>query len=386
MTLGQIALRNLLRRKGKSAFVLSGLVIAVATVVGVISLTETMTADINHKLEKFGANILVVPRSEQLSLSYGGITLGGVAFDITEIHMDEVARIQGIKNSRNIAALGPIVLGVVPVGDRKVLMAGIDFTAATILKPWWKIDGSLPNDHEVVLGSDAAKHLSLGIGDRLAIATQPPMTVSGVLAPTGAQDDGLIFTGLATAQRVLSKPDRVSMIEVAALCQDCPIDDMVVQIGRALPNAKVMAIQQVVKGRMETLGMLKQFALGVACVVLVVGVLVVLTTMMGSVRERTEEIGIFRAIGFRRRHVMRIVFTEAALISLMAGILGYVMGNGVGRLAAGFFNQGTIAVWHWNLPMAGAALILSLALGLGASAYPAVMASRMDPTTALRAL
>jgi putative ABC transport system permease protein len=82
MNLNSISIKNLLRRKGKAAFVLAGLVIGVSTVVGIISYIEAMTSDINHKLEKFGANILVVPKTENLALSYGGLSLGGVSFEM----------------------------------------------------------------------------------------------------------------------------------------------------------------------------------------------------------------------------------------------------------------------------------------------------------------
>ena len=68
MNLKVITFRNLLRRKGKAAFVIAGLVIGVSTVVGIISFVEAMTNDINHKLEKYGANILIVPKTENLTL------------------------------------------------------------------------------------------------------------------------------------------------------------------------------------------------------------------------------------------------------------------------------------------------------------------------------
>ena len=80
MTLREIALRNLMRRKAKAAFVLAGLLIGISTVVALITLAEAMTRDINHKLEKYGANILIVPKTENLSLTYGGLSLGGVSF------------------------------------------------------------------------------------------------------------------------------------------------------------------------------------------------------------------------------------------------------------------------------------------------------------------
>ena len=139
MTLKEIACRNLLRRKAKAAFVLAGLVIGVATVVAVIRFAETMTGDINHKLEKYGANILIVPKTENLSLSYGGISLGGVSFEMEPIREADLARVETIENARNVAALGPLVLGVLEIDDRKVLLAGVDFQASKILKPWWQV-------------------------------------------------------------------------------------------------------------------------------------------------------------------------------------------------------------------------------------------------------
>ena len=385
MTLKNISLKNLLRRKGKASFVLAGLVIGVSTVVGIISFVEATTNDINHKLEKYGANILIVPRTENLTLSYGGLSLGGVSFEMEEIRQEELARVNSIKNARNIAAVGPLVLGVVNVDSHKVLLAGVDFKVSGILKPWWQLQGKEPDDNGVILGAETARILNLGAGDRFKIKDRN-FTVSGILQPTGSQDDQLVFTRLSTAQSLFDKNGRVSMVEVAALCQDCPIDAMVEQISEALPAAKVMAIQQVVKGRMETLAHFKKFSYGISGVILLIGSLVVLVTMMGSVRERTDEIGIFRAIGFRKRHVMKIVFFEAAIVSGLAGILGYLLGWGVTKVAVRFFIEGHSGFVPFNLGLASGALMLALLIGLVSSAYPAVIASRLDPNEALRAL
>ena len=385
MTLKHISLKNLIRRKGKASFVLAGLVIGVSTVVGIISFVEAMTSDINHKLEKYGANILIVPRTENLTLTYGGLSLGGVSFEMEEIRQEELARVDAIKNARNIAAVGPLVSGVVNINSHKVLFAGVDFKASAILKPWWQMKGKVPDDNSVILGAEAARILNLNVADRFKIKDRH-FSVSGILKPTGSQDDQLVFARLDTAQSLFDKNGRVSMAEVAALCQDCPIEEMVKQISAALPGAKVMAIQQVVKGRMETLGHFKKFSYGISGVILLIGSLVVLVTMMGSVRERTDEIGIFRAIGFRKRHIMKIVFLEAAIVSGLAGILGYLLGWGVTKAAVRFFIEGHSGVVPFNVELAAGAFILALLIGLVSSAYPAIIASRLDPNEALRAL
>jgi putative ABC transport system permease protein len=385
MTLKLISMRNLMRRKGKAAFILAGLVIGVATVVGIISFVEATTHDIAHKLEQYGANILIVPRTENLSLSYGGLSLGGVSFELEEIRESELARLSTIKNHRNIAAVGPMVLGVASVGGGRILMAGVDFKAAGILKPWWRVRGAYPDGDGILLGAEAAHVLNLSTGARLPVNGQE-LTVSGILEPTGSQDDHLAFAALPTAQRVFQKTGRISMAEVAALCKDCPIEDMVRQISEVLPGAKVMAIQQVVKSRMEMLAQFTHFSYGISGAILFVGGLVVLVTMMGSVRERTDEIGIFRAIGFRRAHIMRIVFLEAGIISGLAGIIGYALGVGCAQAALSLRAESHAVQVPFDPGLALGSLLLALALGLAASAYPAAMAARLDPNEALRAL
>jgi putative ABC transport system permease protein len=384
MTFKDIALKNLWRRKNKAAFILSGLVIGVATVVAVITFADTMAHDISHKLEKYGANILIIPRTDTLTLSYGGVAMGGVSYEMQPIRHDQLDQIHGIKNAANIAAVGPVTLGSVRINDQTALLTGIDFKAARILKPWWKINGETPHDAGLLLGIEASRQLNLQTGRKLTINGHL-LTVTGILEPTGSQDDQLVFARLQTAQRVLNKTGQVSLVEIAALCKDCPIEDMVAQIAEKIPTAKVMAIQQVVKGRMETLAQFKKFSYGLSVIVVLIGGLVVLVTLMGSVKERTEEIGIFRAIGFRQRHIMGIIFYETGLISLLAGLIGYSLGVGIIWAGIRLLSRHPQAV-SLDPMLAGVAIAMAILVGLSASAYPAVTAARMDPNQALTAL
>jgi putative ABC transport system permease protein len=365
--------------------VLAGLVIGVATVVAIVSFVDAMTGDINDKLEKYGANILIVPKTENLALTYGGLSLGGVSFEMEEIREIELGRVKTIKNARNIAALGPLVLGVININNKRILLAGVDFKVSGILKPWWRIQGMYPEDDGIILGAEVARILRLQPGTALDV-NGTPLKVTGILEPTGSQDDQLAFARLTTAQSIFNKKGKVSMVEVAALCKDCPIKDLVQQLTDVLPGAKVMAIQQVVKGRMKALDQFKKFSYGVSGVIMLIGSLVVLVTMMGSVRERTEEIGIFRAIGFRKRHVMKIVFMEAAIVSGLAGVIGYLIGLGGAKVAIGFFSEGQPAPVPFDFTLAAVAFAIALLVGMVSSAYPAFMAARMDPNEALRAL
>jgi len=386
MKLHNISINNLRRRRAKMLFLTVGLAVGIATIVTLMTLTASMSNDIGRKMDEFGANILITPQSNDLSMSYGGISLGRVTFDQREIRQEDLAQITAIKNNKNILAVSPKVLGGVRVGDKDALLVGVDFESELKMKQWWRVIGEVPKDGAgVLLGSSAADTAHLTPGDAVTIAGRS-FTVTGVLDQTGSQDDSLIFMPLADAQKLLGKEGRITLVEVAALCSGCPIGDMVVQIAEKLPEAKVTAIQQVVESRLKALDHFRRFAYAVAGVVIFIGSLIVFVTMMGSVNERTTEIGVFRAIGFRRSHIIRIILLEAALVSVLAGLVGYAAGMGGATVALPFMAESKDAVLVWDSTVLAGSVLLSLVVGMLASLYPALHASRMDPTEALRAL
>ncbi|MFH1349600.1 MAG: ABC transporter permease [Pseudomonadota bacterium] len=385
MKLIDISLSHLKRRRAKAFFIFVGLLVGVSSVVAFMSLVDALTHDINEKLEKYGANILIVPRTENLSLSYGGLSLGGISFEMQEIIQKNLQKIKSIKNAANVAAVGPMVLGAMKVGNRNVLLAGVDFDVSRFLRPWWKVRGQNPGKDDILLGHEASRILGLDVGSSLEVKGKK-LHVSGVIDSTGSQDDQIIFAQLSTAQSILGKEGRISMAEVAALCNNCPIDEMVKQISEVMPEAKVMAIKQVVKGRMETLGHFNKFAYGLSALVMLVGGLVVLVTMMGSVRERTSEFGIFRAIGFRRGDVTRMVLFEAGIISAFAGVMGYLVGLGITKISIPFFTESAHVKIPFDPVVAVGIFILAVTLGVVSSVYPAMLAGNLDPNEALRTL
>lgn len=386
MKLHNIAANNLRRRKGKMAFVTIGLAVGVATVVALITLTNSMSQDIGRKMDEFGANILITPQSNDLSMSYGGISLGRVTFDQKEIREEDLAKIAQIRNRANISVVSPKILGGVTVGGKNILLVGVDFDKELKMKQWWDIFGAPPKAaDEVLLGSRAADSLHVMQGERVKISGET-FTVSGVLNQTGSQDDSLILMPLKKAQKLLHKEGKISLVEVAALCSGCPIDDMVTQIAEKLPDAKVSAIRQVVESRLQALDQFRKFSYGISGVVVFIGSLIVFVTMMGSVNERTTEIGVFRAIGFRKQHIMRIILIEAGTLSLIAGFMGYVAGMGGAKAVLPFIAEGKNPVLAWDPALALGAIVLAVVVGIAASLYPARQAAKMDPTEALRTL
>lgn len=385
MKLKTIALNNLRRRKAKVFFLITGLMIGVSAVVALMTTTRILAEDIAHKMDEFGANIIITPKSEGLSLTYGGLNLGGFSFDVKEIHQDELAKIKTIENAANIRIVSPKIFNVFETSNQKALVVGVDFNPELALKKWWKISGKAPEtDSQILVGHDVAARFNLKTDSVMEIKDQS-FKVSGVLDPTGSQDDSLVFMKLPLAQKLFGKEGQVGMVEIAALCKNCPITELVAQLSKALPTAKVTAVQQVVEGRMDTLHNFQNFSLGVSGLILFVGGMVVFVTMMSSVTERTREIGIFSAIGFRSSHIMKIILLEALIVSLCAGVLGYITGIGVTWGLLSFLSEHRP---HMSLDpyVAVGSVVLAIFLGLLASFYPARAAAAMDPNEALRTL
>ncbi len=386
MRLRDISMNNLRRRKGKVFFLLLGLTIGITTATSLVFISRLMEEDIANKLDEFGANILILPRSDDLAISYGGLHIGGLAIDAQALKETDLSKIREIEARENVSAISPKLVGVVETDGKRVPLMGVYFEEEKRIKKWWKVNGNLPKSREeVLLGNEVAIRLFKSVDDHVIINGKH-FKIAGVLGETGSQDDFLIYGELSVVQNILNRPQSVSLIEISAYCNTCPIEEIVDQISKKLPHARVTAIKQTLQTKVEALDHFKKFSIGISIIVLLIGALIVFTNMMASVNERKREIGIFRAIGFRKAHIMRIIFLEALIVGWIAGLAGYLLGYGLSHLI-GPMVLGIKSVRGVLDPsLLVGATFLSVLIGILSSIYPALHASKMDPTEALRAL
>ena len=385
MQLRDIAWAGLKRRKSRFGFMLIALVLGIGTVIALVSLTRAMREEVSDELDRFSANIVVTPKSRALDLAYGGVAVGGVSVDTQELQSGDADRIRTIPNERNLSAVAPKLIGTVVIDRQALLLIGVNFRQERRVKSWWQIDGQLANTvGEALIGSEAARRLGKRAGDQVTVGGRP-LRIAGVIASTGAIDDEAVMADLALVQEALGRPNAVSLIEVSALCRGCPIEDVVNQIAAVLPHARVAPIRQAVAARERAVGQFSRFAYAVSGIVLLVGSLVVLTTMMGAVTERTREIGVLRALGFRQAQVARVLLMESAAVTVTGGLIGWLVGVAAARYAGPALGQLSAPV-PIDVTMAPIAIALAAFIGLSGTVYPALRAARLDPSESLRHL
>ncbi|QNO13438.1 ABC transporter permease [Alkalicella caledoniensis] len=392
MNIFHISLNNLKRRKVKMIFLMLGLVVGVATVIALTNIIQAMHIELGDRIDEFGANAIILPRTEGMEMNYGNNVGSDLYLDLQKLTMDDIPKIYESSVAEYINIVSPKLVGAVEAGDQKTIIVGIEPREEFFQKPWFSLKEQagnqdnlvfieLPED-SIILGSAASEALNMRVGDQVTI-NQQTFHVYGILDELGSEEDGLIFANLGVVQELLGRPGELSMIEVSAYCNSCPIEEIAMGLEDAMPNSRVTPLRQAALFREETIDNFSSFGIALSSMVLIIAALVVLTTMLSSVNERTREIGIFRAIGFRRSHIIQIIILEVAMVSIIGGIIGYFSGSLMAKYAGPYIAQiqGDIPL---QLDLLLPAILLSTGLAIITSIYPAIKAAKLDPAEALR--
>jgi putative ABC transport system permease protein len=370
MNLMQIAFSNLKRRKVKMAFMMCGLIVGVATVIAFINIIQAMKLDLGDRIDEFGANAIVLPGTAK------GLTLE----DIPKMENSEVAEYINI--------ISPKLISPIQSEAHTFLMAGIDFQKEFTQKPWFSIEGADPSMMEIpsnglILGNLAAKSLNVKAGDSFFIY-EKEFVIVGILDEIGSEEDGLVYGQLTTIGTLLGREGEVSMFEISAYCNACPIEEVAEGIEESLPGVRAVPLRQAALFREGTIDEFTTFGAILAVVMLVISILVVQISMLSAVNERTREIGIFRAIGFRRTDVLKIFCYEIGIISFIAGVLGFSLGALIAVFIGPYLGNIQSGVQVDMIQMVPA-IALSILIGIIGSIYPVIKATQLDPASAFRA-
>ena len=389
MTLFTIPLRYARAKWLRTVLLVAVFALGIASMTGLHQVSTLIGDSFEKKLVSYGANILVTPKRETLTVSYGGYTLGDVTLEEKWISLNAARTgIDTMALRANVAVVAPKMIATTRLAGQIIAMVGVDWKEELALKGYWEADGTLPEPDSItdaLVGSALAAKLQIQPGQMLDLDGRK-LRVSGVLHSTGGDDDSVLFTSLAFVQEFTGKHDQAAFLEVAALCSGCPIDDIVAQLQNALPGTEVRALRQVAESRMYAVHFAQNLAFYVSLVILVTACAMIIMSMLSAVTERRKEIGIMRAVGFSRSSVFAAFVSEALGIGLLAGVSGYAAGYGL----AGYVLEQlhlTDAMPHafdYGSFFATIAVVC-LAAGL-AAVFPAWKASLVEPAEALVAL
>lgn len=387
MNLFTIPLRNIKRKPSKSLLLVLIFSLGVMSITALYQVSLLVGESLEKKLTAFGANIIISPAREKLSVSYGGFHMGDMLFDIQELNeTDTVNGVNSIGYRERISTVAPKLVTMTQINETAIALVGVRWDQELRIKSYWAPNGEYPQTgDEILLGNRAASTLGLNTGDTVEIHGRS-LTVSGVLYETGGDDDSVILMDLGILQELLNRPQAVSFVEVAALCAGCPIDDITAQIRNALPGVTVKALQKVVNQRMASVKFVQKLALTISLVILVTASAMVGLSMLSAVNERKKDIGILRSLGYTKGHVFLIFCLEAGLIGAVSGLVGYLTG-----FAASFKALELLALAESATPsfsafqMVAAMAVFSL-VTIVSTVYPAWKGASIEPSTALTAL
>ena len=379
----RLALNRIWATKVRSLLTMLGVVIGVAAIVALTSIVDGASQGINKSLATLGTNQLNITAmapdalTEQDAQALAGLEGVSVMF-VQAQNEGTIATVDKRVNARLVGVSSQYFAAVKPEIALGAYLSDSEFAAEA---------------KDVVFGADAANDLGLTsdmLGQTVKLNGQDFRLVGVLDDQAGFGTGGRVYVTLDAARKLFSQYPYVSSIVVQA---DTPeaVDALQVASDRLLRdryglNAETDARYTItnqasliaaVSSITDTLGLLLT---GIAGISLIVGGIGIMNIMLVSVRERTREIGVRRAIGAKQSNILTQFLIEAIVLSLAGGVVGLILG----QIAAFFL--AIIGDWVFSIQLETVLLALgfSLVVGVVFGVWPARTAAKLEPIDALR--
>ncbi|MDA8579627.1 ABC transporter permease [Pontimonas sp.] len=378
-----LSLSRIAAAKVRSALTMLGIIIGVGAVVALTAVGQGAEQGIDSSLASLGANQITVSATTTTGLE--------------EIDAEAIADIEGVLQvSTQVNGNGTASYGSESI---RVGIIGVSPTYADLADPELSIGTFLPqapglqNTRTVVVSAEGASDLGFSvnsIGDEIRL-DGVAFTVVGMLDDADGFGAGQnVYITQEAARSLFSKSPYLSAISIQAVSQEAvaPVEYRVEQFLRYSKGVvddddatysifNQAALQDTIKTVTGTLGIL---ITGIAGISLVVGGIGIMNIMLVSVRERTREIGVRRAIGAKQSQILTQFLMEAVVLSVLGGLIGLI----IGQLASYGFS--VLGGWDFFIDPVTVAVAMgfSAAVGVGFGVWPARTASKLQPVEALR--
>jgi putative ABC transport system permease protein len=373
--------KNLTRRPTRTALTVLGLAVAVGSMIALLGISHNVNTSVEESFEKRGVDLVITAAGKPDQLNS----------DFSEKFVEAARRLPGVKE------LSPATVDMLDLtrdsgSNIPVMVQGwrpdnFGFQDMTVLAGR-KLE--LGDSGKVMLGTTLADSLGKTVGDTVTILDKP-FQVVGVYRSFVVFENGSAIIPLEEAQKLSGKRITGFSLRVAKSAPDSAAEVEAVrkQIGdlRDPDDPTVRLSAQTTQDYTQSashLQLTRAMAWMVSSIAVMIGVISMLNTMIMSVLERTQEIGILRAVGWPRTRVVQMVLGEAVLLGLASAGLGAVGAVAITYILSqspkvnGFIEGGIAPV------VIAEGLAMTVLIGLIGGMYPAIRAARLMPTEAIR--
>ena len=395
-----------------------------ALAIAILNISLDIAERMAKELREYGANILVIPKGERLTVDVAGVRYAASAKQ-EYLAESSLAKLKEIFWKHNIVGFAPFLYGQVEVNGRRATLAGTWYEKEVPVKegsalktgiehtsPSWRIAGKWfeAGSKDVVLGAALAERLGTKPGDRVKIQHNGHLAYHRVigLLRTGGFEEEQVFIDLKQAQEMLNLPGKVETVMVSALVK--PDDKLVIragsdpkrrlppeefekwycspylsaityQIEEAIPQASAKAIRQVAEAEGTVLTKLKLIFVLISLLAVVAAGLGVMASVSGTVLERKPEIGLMKVLGAENGQIIRHFLMEAALSGVLGGLAGFMAGGALSKLWGKVVFGVTVSQNYSLMPVA---FLIALGVAAAGSALPLRTILKIQPAVSLK--
>ena len=364
---------NLIGRPARTLLTLTGIAIAVAAVVALLGVVRGFEKSLLDLYQGRGIDIMVQQAGRlQMTSSVLPESLGASIADVD-----------------GVAAVYPALFEVISLieGDMVgVVIQGWPPDSEPIRRLTWADGGPFtqPDARQVMVGTRLAAALNVKVGDKTDLLDGEAFEVVGIFESNNVFDSGAMFAPLQSLQDLMLRDAEVTLFAVVAKDQKLDaLRDLASRIQSAAPKIEASVADDVAQ-RSSEIRVARSFAWLTSAIALMIGSVGMLNTMMMAVFERTREIAMLRALGWKRRRVIAMILGESTLISLVAAMIGIVLAIVVVQVLSQMPAAGRLVAGDISVSVMLQGLLLALVLGILGGIYPAWSAARLAPVEGLR--
>ena len=391
MNIVTLACKNLQRRKLRTMFTIIGIALSAWVLVTLLGFNKGYKNSLNRDIEGMGFQIVLTAKG----CPYEAATLmlkGGTGLRYMPENM-----FPDIKNAEEVEQATPMLMHAEfdpykgENGGTTVFL-GIDAATYPAMKPYFKFrDGGwfkAEQANEIVMGYEAAELEQREVGDSYLLPnSEEEFKVVGILERTGTQDDGMIFLPLQTLQNLYQKDNLLTMIGMRLKnnVNSEAFEDKLYQ----LPDVQVVSMAQVRNTIVSLITSAKIIVMSVAAIAFLIAVFGVLNTVLMSVFERYQEIGILKSMGALPKHIFAMIWTETVILCAGGSIIGIIFAVIFANVSERLIRTFLPFAPHGELISLSPELILVsfaaiTATGVLGGLLPAIRAAKIRPLDAIR--